>query len=169
MPEVALQWDITGPMLRASGVALDVRKEEPYSGYEQYDFEIPTHPEGTPMLVTRFAWRKCANLCVSSRQVLDKLPYGPVRSNNRKFVPPPRSELGHSMEAVIHHFKLWDRRLQRSQGLGIHGHRIAAWRAGRIPRRKRLAQTLPLFSGVPPPLLTFRSYLCSPKVTWLPT
>jgi NADH-quinone oxidoreductase subunit D len=41
------------------------------------------------------------------RQALDKLPYGPVRSNNRKYVPPPRAELGRSMEAVIHHFKLW--------------------------------------------------------------
>jgi NADH-quinone oxidoreductase subunit D len=41
------------------------------------------------------------------RQALDRLPFGPVRSNNRKFVPPPRSELGVSMEAVIHHFKLW--------------------------------------------------------------
>ncbi|RMF50809.1 MAG: NADH-quinone oxidoreductase subunit D, partial [Anaerolineae bacterium] len=41
------------------------------------------------------------------RQALDALPYGPVRSNNRKFVPPPRSEIGHSMEALIHHFKLW--------------------------------------------------------------
>jgi NADH-quinone oxidoreductase subunit D len=41
------------------------------------------------------------------QQALDKLPYGPVRSNNRKYVPPPRSELGTSMEALIHHFKLW--------------------------------------------------------------
>jgi len=41
------------------------------------------------------------------RQALDKLPYGPVRSNNRKYIPPPRSEIGVSMEALIHHFKLW--------------------------------------------------------------
>ena len=41
------------------------------------------------------------------QQALEKLPYGPVRSNNRKFVPPPRSEISYSMEALIHHFKLW--------------------------------------------------------------
>jgi NADH-quinone oxidoreductase subunit D len=106
-PEVALQWDITGPMLRASGIALDVRKEEPYSGYEQYEFEIPTLTEGDTYARYQVRMEEMRQSLRIIRQALDKLPYGPVRSNNRKFVPPPRSELGHSMEAVIHHFKLW--------------------------------------------------------------
>jgi NADH-quinone oxidoreductase subunit D len=106
-PEVALQWGVTGPILRASGIAADLRKDQPYCGYEQYDFEVPTHTDGDTYaryLVRMEEMRQTVRII---RQALDKLPSGPVRSNNRKFVPPPRSELSRSMEAVIHHFKLW--------------------------------------------------------------
>ncbi len=105
--EDALRWGITGPMLRASGVAYDLRKARPYSGYEQYDFEIPTHTDGDTYaryLVRMEEMRQSLRIV---EQALNNLPYGPVRSSNRKFVPPPRSELGTSMEAVIHHFILW--------------------------------------------------------------
>jgi NADH-quinone oxidoreductase subunit D len=98
---------ITGPVLRASGMAYDVRKAHPYSGYEDYDFDIPTQTAGdvrARYLVRMEELRQSLRIV---QQALDKLPYGPVRSNNRKFVPPPRSELGVSMEALIHHFKLW--------------------------------------------------------------
>ncbi len=106
-PEDALRWGVTGPMLRASGIAHDLRKVQPYAGYEQYDFDIPTHTDGDTYaryLVRMEEMRQSLRIV---RQALDKLPYGPVRSNNRKYVPPPRSELSTSMEAVIHHFKLW--------------------------------------------------------------
>lgn len=105
--EDAIRWGITGPMLRASGLAFDLRKAQPYSGYEQYEFDIPTRQEGDTYaryLVRMEEMRQSLRIC---EQVLDSMPYGPVRSNNRKYVPPPRSELGVSMEAVIHHFKLW--------------------------------------------------------------
>jgi NADH-quinone oxidoreductase subunit D len=105
--EDAIRWGVTGPMLRASGVAHDLRKAQPYSGYEQYDFNIPTQTGGDTYdryLVRMDEMRQSLRIV---EQALDKLPYGPVRSNNRKFVPPPRSELGVSMEALIHHFKLW--------------------------------------------------------------
>jgi NADH-quinone oxidoreductase subunit D len=98
---------ITGPVLRASGMAYDVRKAYPYSGYEDYDFDVPTQTAGdvrARYLVRMEELRQSLRIV---QQALDKLPYGPVRSNNRKFVPPPRSELGVSMEALIHHFKLW--------------------------------------------------------------
>jgi NADH-quinone oxidoreductase subunit D len=105
--DTAIRWGITGPPLRASGVNLDLRKTQPYSGYEQYDFEVPVHTDGDTYAryVVRIEEMRQSLRIV--RQVLDKMPYGPVRSNNRKYVPPPRSELGRSMEAVIHHFKLW--------------------------------------------------------------
>jgi len=106
-PEDALHWGITGPMLRASGIAHDLRKAQPYSGYEQYEFDIPTRAEGDTYaryLVRIEEMRQALRIV---QQALDKLPFGPVRSNNRKYVPPPRSELGTSMEALIHHFKLW--------------------------------------------------------------
>ncbi len=105
--EEAVEWGITGPMIRASGLALDLRKDNPYSGYEQYDFNIPTRTEGDTYARYVVRMQEMRESVKIIQQALDKLPYGPVRSNNRKFVPPPRSELGQSMEAVIHHFKLW--------------------------------------------------------------
>lgn len=105
--EDALSWGVTGPMLRASGISHDLRKSQPYSGYELYDFEIPTRSEGDTFAryIVRIEEMREALRIVE--QALDKLPDGPVRSDNRKYVPPPRSELGTSMEALIHHFKLW--------------------------------------------------------------
>jgi len=105
--ENALRWAITGPMLRASGVGFDLRKAKPYSGYEQYDFDIPTQTAGDTYARYQVRMEEMRQSLRIVAQALDKLPYGPVRSNNRKYVPPPRSELGVSMEAVIHHFKLW--------------------------------------------------------------
>ncbi|MBE9524086.1 MAG: NADH dehydrogenase (quinone) subunit D [Chloroflexi bacterium] len=105
--EDALAWGLTGPTLRGSGPAYDNRKDRPYSGYEQYDFDVPTNTAGdvyARYLVRIEEFRQSLRII---QQALDTLPGGPIRSNNRKFVPPPRSELGSSMEAVIHHFKLW--------------------------------------------------------------
>lgn len=105
--EDALSWAITGPMLRASGINYDLRKARPYSGYEQYDFEVPVHTDGDTYaryLVRMQEMRQSLHIV---EQALNKLPFGAVISQNRKYVPPPRSELGISMEAVIHHFKLW--------------------------------------------------------------
>jgi NADH-quinone oxidoreductase subunit D len=105
--EECLNFGVTGPMLRASGVKWDLRKDRPYSGYEQYEFDVPTRTEGdvyARYLVRLEEMRQALRIV---EQALDKLPMGPVRSNNYKFVPPPRSEIGVSMEALIHHFKLW--------------------------------------------------------------
>jgi len=105
--EEALGWGMTGPALRGSGVNYDVRKAMPYSGYEHYEFDVPLETGGdvySRYLVRMREFRQSINIC---RQVLAKLPKGPVITADRKVAPPPRSELGHSMEAVIHHFKLW--------------------------------------------------------------
>ncbi len=101
------RWGINGPVIRAAGLPLDMRKAQPYSGYEQYDFDIPTQTGGdiySRYLVRIEEMRQSVRIV---QQALDRLPFGPVRSNNRKVVPPPRSEIGVSMEALIHHFKLW--------------------------------------------------------------
>ncbi|HLE13917.1 MAG TPA: NADH dehydrogenase (quinone) subunit D [Anaerolineales bacterium] len=106
-PQDAIRWGVTGPLLRASGIAHDLRKADPYSGYEMFDFDIPTQTAGDTYaryLVRIEEMRQSLRIV---QQALDNLPSGPVRSDNRKFVPPPRSELATSMEAVIHHFKLW--------------------------------------------------------------
>jgi NADH-quinone oxidoreductase subunit D len=105
--EECQRWGINGPVLRAAGLPFDMRKALPYSGYEQYDFAIPTQTGGdiySRYLVRIEEMRQSVRIV---QQALDRLPFGPVRSDNRKVVPPPRSEIGVSMEALIHHFKLW--------------------------------------------------------------
>ena len=103
----ALQNGVTGPMLRASGVNWDLRKARPYIGYDQYDFNVPVRTEGDTYARYIVRVEEMRESLRIVEQALNRLPLGPVRSDNRKFVPPPRSELGVSMEALIHHFKLW--------------------------------------------------------------
>ena len=97
----------TGPMLRGSGVPWDLRRSMPYSGYENYDFEVATSDMCDcygRYLVRIKEMRESVKIL---RQALDKLPDGPVNVDDRKMLPPPREELETSMEAVIHHFKLF--------------------------------------------------------------
>lgn len=106
-PEEAMSMGMSGPSLRGSGVNWDIRKAQPYSGYEQYEFNVPLGEHGDVydrFLIRVHEMRESLKII---RQAIDRLPNGPFRSTNRKFVPPPRAELGRSMEAVIHHFKLW--------------------------------------------------------------
>jgi len=103
----ALALAVSGPILRASGVALDLRKANPYCGYEAYEFDVPTGTVGDcydRYLVRVAEMRESLRIC---RQALDSVPDGPVQTSDRKVMPPPREELARSMEAVIHHFKLW--------------------------------------------------------------
>lgn len=103
----AMDWSFSGVMLRGSGVAWDLRKSQPYDGYEQYDFDIPVGKNGDCFdryLCRIEEMRQSAHII---RQVIEKLPAGPVASDDRKVVPPARGEMKRSMEALIHHFKLY--------------------------------------------------------------
>jgi NADH-quinone oxidoreductase subunit D len=105
-PEEALDWGMTGPSLRGSGVSYDVRRQVPYSGYEEYDFEVPLGSMGDVYdryLVRIREMRQSLRIVEQAQQRLEP---GPVVMDNRKVVLPPRHELDTSMEAVIHHFKL---------------------------------------------------------------
>ena len=107
--EQALGLGCTGPVLRGSGVAYDVRKHAPYCGYDEYDFEVPVHPHGdaySRYKVRVAEMRQSAHIIRQGLDKLDKLGPGPVIDPNRKISLPPREELETSMEAVIHHFKL---------------------------------------------------------------
>jgi NADH-quinone oxidoreductase subunit D len=106
-PDVALAWGVSGPSLRGSGVSWDIRKAMPYSGYDQYEFDVPLgeHGDVFDRYVIRIEEMRQSLRII--RQAVDTLPGGPFRSENRKFVPPPRSEIGQGMESLIHHFKLW--------------------------------------------------------------
>ena len=104
--EQAIDWGLTGANLRASGVALDQRKANPYSGYEQFKFEIPSATAGDTFERFRMRLEEMRESAKIVLQALERLEPGPVKDPNRKVSLPPREELETSMEAVIHHFKL---------------------------------------------------------------
>jgi NADH-quinone oxidoreductase subunit D len=105
--EDALAYGASGPVLRGSGVVWDIRKAFPYSGYEQFDFDIPVGTNGD--VYDRYMVRmlEMEESLKIIRQALDGLPIGPFRVNNPKIVPPPKWQITGSMEALIHHFKLF--------------------------------------------------------------
>ncbi len=103
----AIAWGLSGPMLRASGVAWDLRKSQPYEIYEDLDFDIPIGKHGDCFdryLVRVAEMRESVKLIF---QCLEKMPKGPVHHPNQKISPPRRAEMKASMEALIHHFKLF--------------------------------------------------------------
>ena len=105
--EEALDWSFAGPMIRGSGIPWDLRKAQPYDAYEEMDFDIPVGKNGDcwdRYLVRMEEMRQSLRII---HQALDKMPGGPVTVDDRKVAPPPRAEMKHSMEALIHHFKLY--------------------------------------------------------------
>lgn len=109
-PQDALDAGLTGPSLRASGVAWDLRKSNPYSGYEQYEFDIAVGQYGDVLdryRVRMEELRQSYEICRQAMKRALAMPGAPVRTNDRKIAPPPKAELDTSMEALIHHFKLF--------------------------------------------------------------
>ena len=105
--EQALDWGFTGPNLRANGIAWDLRKSQPYDAYAKMDFDIPIAKHGDcydRYLVRMYEMRESLKIM---RQALKEMPGGLVRADDRRVSPPPREEMKHSMEALIHHFKLF--------------------------------------------------------------
>lgn len=105
--EEAVAWSVTGPALRASGVAYDVRKAFPYSGYDQYDFNVPTRTEGDAyarFLVRLDEMEESIKIIAQAREKL-RTP-GPFAIDDPKIFPPPKETIALSMEALIHHFKI---------------------------------------------------------------
>jgi len=105
--EDALAYGATGPVLRGSGVLWDTRKVFPYSGYEKFDFDIPVGSKGD--VYDRYMVRmlEMEQSLKIIHQALEGLPTGPYRVENKKVSPPPKWQITGSMEALIHHFKLF--------------------------------------------------------------
>jgi NADH-quinone oxidoreductase subunit D len=103
----AADWGFSGPMLRGSGVAWDLRRAQPYDAYGDVDFDIPIGKNGDCFdryLVRLEEMRQSLRII---RQVLAQMPAGPIKTNDRKVSAPPRAVMKQSMEALIHHFKLY--------------------------------------------------------------
>jgi NADH-quinone oxidoreductase subunit D len=103
--EEATNYGLSGPMLRASGVAYDVRKDFPYLGYETYDFDVPVGTHGDVYdryLVRMEELRQSVKIL---EQALARLPGGPVNVDDARVILPPKSKATSEMESMIHHFK----------------------------------------------------------------
>ncbi len=106
-PEQAMDWGFSGPMLRGSGIPWDLRKSEPYDVYDKMDFDIPIGKNGDCFDRYLLRLEEMRQSLRIIRQCLDQLPDGAVRSEDPKLSPPRRAEMKQSMEALIHHFKLY--------------------------------------------------------------
>jgi NADH-quinone oxidoreductase subunit D len=106
-PEDALAWGFTGPCLRASGMAWDLRRSQPYDMYDELDFEVPVGRNGDcyDRYLVRIAELRQSTYMI--QQCLEKMRPGDVKIQDRKFTAPRRAEMKKSMEALIHHFKLY--------------------------------------------------------------
>ncbi len=106
-PDEAMDWGFSGVMLRCTGLPWDLRKAQPYDGYEKYDFDIPVGKNGD--CYDRYLCRveEMRQSCHIIKQVLETIPEGPVISEDSKVVAPARADMKQSMEALIHHFKLY--------------------------------------------------------------
>ncbi len=106
-PEAALDWGFSGPNLRACGFAWDLRKAQPYDAYGEMDFDVPVGRNGDcydRYLIRMYEMRESVKII---RQCLERMPAGRVMTDDRKIAPPPRGDMKGSMEALIHHFKLY--------------------------------------------------------------
>jgi NADH-quinone oxidoreductase subunit D len=102
----AIAWGLSGPSLRGSGVDWDIRKNQPYSSYDKFDFKVPTRPEGdvyARYLVRLEEMRQSLRIV---QQAMEGLPEGPVKANAPHIVLPDRESMKTSIEALIYHFKI---------------------------------------------------------------
>ena len=105
--EQALDWGFSGPMIRGSGLAWDLRKSQPYEVYGELDFDVPVGKHGDSYdryLIRVQEMRESIKLI---NQCLEKMPEGSIATSDTKIAPPKRAEMKHSMEALINHFKLF--------------------------------------------------------------
>ena len=105
--EECFAYGITGPSLRASGYAWDLRKMQPYSGIDKYEFDVPVLKEGDVFARWRIKVLEIFESLKIVEQVMGDMPKGPFKIQDKKITPPPRKRLDESMEALIHHFKIY--------------------------------------------------------------
>jgi len=103
----AIRWGFTGPCIRASGVAWDIRKAQPYDAYHLVDFDVPVSNDGDCYARFMVRMQEMRESLKIIKQCVRDMPAGSHITDNRKVAPPSRREMKRSMEALIHHFKLY--------------------------------------------------------------
>src|SRR5208283_3343579 len=104
--EDMLDLGVTGPMLRAGGLKIDARKDEPYTGYEKFDFEVPTRTESDVYARYQVRMEEMRQSVHIVRQAMDGMPAGPWKAEDQHVVLPDREKMKTQMEALIYHFKI---------------------------------------------------------------
>ena len=135
---------LTGPLLRSTGVAYDVRRDFPYLFYDEVDFDVLVGTAGDCW--DRFAIRvnEIRESVRIVRQIAKAMPKGDYRSQDKKLTPPPRNRIDESMEALIHHFKLFTEGFRVAARRCLCADRVTAWRARLLHSLRRH------FTAVPP-------------------
>ncbi len=105
--EEALALSVTGPLLRSTGIARDMRRDEPYLAYDDVDFDVLVGTRGDSYDCYAIRLNEIRESMRIVRQILDKMPSGDYRVQDTKVTPPPRARIDESMEALIHHFKIF--------------------------------------------------------------
>ena len=103
----ALDWGFSGPMIRASGIPWDLRKSQPYEIYEELDFKVPIGKNGDCYDRYLVRMQEIKESIKIIKQCIEKMPEGDIHSWDKKITPPTRKDMKNSMEALIHHFKLF--------------------------------------------------------------
>jgi NADH-quinone oxidoreductase subunit C/D len=114
--EDAINFGLTGPVLRGSGVSYDVRKLEPYGVYDKVDWEVPLGKDGDTY--DRY-WIRMEEMRQSSRiisQCLDQMPEGPILGEDAQVIPPPKEKVMRDMESLIHHFIIFTQGFKPPKG-----------------------------------------------------
>jgi NADH-quinone oxidoreductase subunit D len=104
--EDMLDLGVTGPMLRAAGLKIDARKDEPYSSYEKFDFEVPTRTASDVYARYQVRMEEMRQSVRIVRQAMDGMPSGPWKAADQHVVLPDREKMKTQMEALIYHFKI---------------------------------------------------------------
>jgi NADH-quinone oxidoreductase subunit D len=104
--EELLEWGVTGPMIRGAGIPWDIRKDEPYSGYEKFDFRVPTQTENDVWSRYRVRMQEFRESAKIVKQALDGMPDGPWQADIPRVTLPDREKMKTQMEALIYHFKI---------------------------------------------------------------